>query len=466
VGAFVAPTDGGYNLTDPGDTSCKFSSANHDVLGNPQLGPLTDNGGPTPTQMPGASSPAINAIPTGTAGLCAAGLTDQRGVARPVGDACDIGSVETDLHSPVLHGPASVTFTTGQAGTFSYTSTGVPTAHLSEAGSLPAGLTFVDNGDGTATLSGTPAAGTGGSYPITVTATNGFGPDATMPVTVTVDQPPTVKGPATATFVVNAPGTPVTFTTTGFPTPSLEEAGALPGGVTFVDNHDGTATLSGTPTDAGTFTITVTASNGVAPDASTTFTLTVAPPVSVTTTSLPGGQVGVTYHASLSATGGVAPYRWSISAGSLPAGLSLAPDGTISGVPSGNPGTSTFTVEVQDSLSPPASATAVLSITISRGPSTLTVQPVLLSTNPLTIKVGVVKAKLTGGNPAIPLGGQPIVFKAGSTTVCTANTQADGTVACQLSETADLLVIANLGVTASFAGNTQYLPSSAHAGLL
>ena len=41
-------------------------------------------------------------------------------------------------------------------------------------------MTFTDNGDGTATLAGTPAAGTGGTYPITITATNGVGTDATQ----------------------------------------------------------------------------------------------------------------------------------------------------------------------------------------------------------------------------------------------------------------------------------------------
>ena len=70
------------------------------------------------------------------------------------------------------------------------------------------------------------------------------------------------------------------MTTTGFPTSALSETGALPTGVTFVDNLDGTATLAGTP-DAGTggtYALTITAANGVAPDATQTFTLTVAPP--------------------------------------------------------------------------------------------------------------------------------------------------------------------------------------------
>ena len=68
------------------------------------------------------------------------------------------------------------------------TTGGYPVAALSETGALPSGVTFVDNGNGTATLSGTPAAGTGGIYPITITATNGVTPDATQTFTLTVDQ--------------------------------------------------------------------------------------------------------------------------------------------------------------------------------------------------------------------------------------------------------------------------------------
>ena len=59
------------------------------------LGALAANGGLTQTMLPGAGSPAINAIPIGTATLCDGTFkSDQRGVSRPQGSACDIGSVE------------------------------------------------------------------------------------------------------------------------------------------------------------------------------------------------------------------------------------------------------------------------------------------------------------------------------------------------------------------------------------
>ena len=138
-------------------------------------------------------------------------------------------------------------------------------AALSETGTLPSGVTFVDNGDGTATLSGTPAAGSGGIYTFTITATNGVAPDATQTFTLTDNEAPAITGANNTTFVVGMAGS-FTVTTSGFPAPSLSETGPLPSGVTFVDNGDGTATLSGTPAagSGGIYTFVITASNGVA----------------------------------------------------------------------------------------------------------------------------------------------------------------------------------------------------------
>lgn len=85
---------------------------------------------------------------------------------------------------------------------------------------------------------------------------------------------PAITSGSSTTFVVGAPGS-FTVTTTGSPTPSITKAGSLPNGVAFQDNGDGTGTLSGTPAASGGFSITLDASNGVAPDATQDFTLTV-----------------------------------------------------------------------------------------------------------------------------------------------------------------------------------------------
>jgi hypothetical protein len=89
-------------------------------------------------------------------------------------------------------------------------------------------------------------------------------------------------------------------TTTGFPTPSITEAGVLPGGVTFVDNHNGTGKLSGTPSASGVFNISFTANNGVSPNAIQSFTLTVngGPQLTITPASI---NFGTVYFLSLQA---------------------------------------------------------------------------------------------------------------------------------------------------------------------
>src|SRR4030095_16853824 len=69
--------------------------------------------------------------------------------------------------------------------------------------------------------------------------------------------------------------------------------------------------------------------------------------VTITTTTLPSGTVGVSYSQALSTTGGKAPYTWSLSAGALPGGFSLSSGGTISGTSSSG-GTFQFTVRVLD----------------------------------------------------------------------------------------------------------------------
>jgi hypothetical protein len=105
-------------------------------------------------------------------------------------------------------------------------------------------------------------------------------PDVTQAFTLTVDEAPSITSANNTTFQVGAAGTFTVTTGHSYPTPpALSESGALPTGVTFVDNGNGTATLAGSPDvgQDGVYTITITASNGVSPNAIQTFTLTVNP---------------------------------------------------------------------------------------------------------------------------------------------------------------------------------------------
>ncbi len=194
--------------------------------------------------------------------------------------------------SPTITSGNGTTFTEGTAGSFTIASTGNPTPTLYETGSLPSGVTFTDNGDGTATLSGTPASGSGGVYPITITASNGVPPDATQSFTLIVNAAPAFTSANSTTLTTCSIGS-VTITTTSYPVASLMESGLLPPGVTFFDNGNGTATLSGSPSVSGSYPITFTATNGVSPNAVQNFTLTVSGgPVCPTVTSLTSNTSG------------------------------------------------------------------------------------------------------------------------------------------------------------------------------
>ena len=92
-------------------------------------------------------------------------------------------------------------------------------------------------------------------------------------VSYTVVAPPVISGASSALFNVGTPNS-VGFSATGYPTPTFAESGNLPAGVTFVDNKNGTATLSGTATVSGIYHITINAQNGVNPAATLAFTLT------------------------------------------------------------------------------------------------------------------------------------------------------------------------------------------------
>ena len=188
-------------------------------------------------------------------------------------------AIEVEKPVPPSIGSANATtFMVGTPGTFTVSTTATPTAAIAESRALPGGVTFTDNGHGTATLAGNPNPGTGGTYTFTITAKNGFAPDATQTFTLTVNEAPTVTSGTSAAFTVGTSGTFTVRTAHDFPVATtLIETGALPGGVGFTDNGNGTATLSGYPNvgTGGTYTFSIKASNGVSPDATQTFTLTV-----------------------------------------------------------------------------------------------------------------------------------------------------------------------------------------------
>ena len=129
------------------------------------------------------------------------------------------------------------------------------------------------------------------------------------------------------------------------------------------------ATLSAIEFNVQTFTITPVTNVVTVGPSTIDFTFSTclvkqAGLLTVSTVALPGGTVGVAYNQTLTATGGIPGYVWSLNPGSspLPAGLSLNPSGVISGVAT-TAGTTTITVKVTDSAA--GTATKPLSLTIS-----------------------------------------------------------------------------------------------------
>jgi hypothetical protein len=174
--------------------------------------------------------------------------------------------------APTITSASAATFTIGTNDTFSLTATGFPTPAFGETGALPGGVTFNTS---TGVLSGVAQPGTAGIYNITFTADNGIGTPATQNFTLDVSQTPTITSANNTFFTVGSDGS-FTVTAAGYPSPSLNESGRLPAGVTFDTSTDA---LSGIPAEgtAGTYVVTFTASNGTNPSANQTFTLHVNP---------------------------------------------------------------------------------------------------------------------------------------------------------------------------------------------
>jgi len=270
--------------------------------------------------------------------------------------------------NPVL----SITTTTLPSGTTGSaykaklkSSGGVPPVTWSlPGGTLPDGLTL----DPTGTISGTPTIN--GVFNFTVAATD-------------VSTTPQVQQQALSITIGQA--TLVSITTTSLPAGTVNTAysatlqatggiapitwsivsGALPAGL-VLDKSFGV--ISGTPGAVGTSTFTVQATDSSLPaqtaQAPLSITLSTGP-LRIITTSLPAGTANSPYSTFLQSGGGTPPVAWSVSLGSLPAGLSLTSStGAISGTPSAV-GTTSFSITATDASTPVQTVQQALSINVA-----------------------------------------------------------------------------------------------------
>lgn len=196
----------------------------------------------------------------------------------------------------------------------------------------------------------------------------------TQSATITVNPDPTISGTVPSGIVGTAYSATLKANGGTAPLKMSLGSGSLPPGLTF---DASTGTISGTPTTAGTFNFVLQATDSSdVPDTVTVSEsvtiVTAVTPLAVTGGAQPVGVVGSPYSTALQATGGVTPYTWSISAGSLPAGLTInSATGVISGTPTAA-GTADFTVQVTDETGKTATATASIAVTAPISVLTLT----------------------------------------------------------------------------------------------
>jgi hypothetical protein len=142
-------------------------------------------------------------------------------------------------------------------------------------------------------------------------------------------------------------------------------AGALPAGLAL---NATTGALTGTPAGpaaTSNFTITVTDSSTPQQSDTQALTLDIVNPLAITTPTLPDTSIGTAYNQTVAATGGTAPYTFSVSTGELPTGLTISSGGVVSGLVTALATTESFTVRVADSSLPQLTSTQFNTINVT-----------------------------------------------------------------------------------------------------
>jgi hypothetical protein len=296
---------------------------------------------------------------------------------------CSSGSGNTPSANPTQTSSLTITTTglpsgtVGAAYSAAVIASGGTTPYTYSASNLPGGLSISSS---TGMITGTPAQSSVGTASATIKVI-----DSTQPTAQSASSSLSIKiSPASlAVTTTTLPGGTVA---SPYPSTTLQASGGVPpyswalssGSLPTGLSLSAAGVISGTPATSGSYPMTfvVTDSFTTPETAKAALTLTISaaqpPALTLTTTTLAEATVNTAYSATLTATGGVAPYTFNLANGtSLPAGLTLSSAGSISGTPTTS-GSTSFSVNVTDSSTPtPLSVTGNLSITVNAtaGPS-------------------------------------------------------------------------------------------------
>ena len=231
------------------------------------------------------------------------------------------------------------------------------------SGSLPTGLTL---NAVTGAITGTPSVAGPFSFIIQVTDSTGRAIFSNCQITVS-PAPLTVTCPSSSA-TVSVPYTSTVGATGGVaPYTFAIISGSLPTGLSL---NSTTGVITGTPTASGTFNFVLDVTDSNSHTAMLACAITVSPPPLTLTCPTSTATVNIPYSSNVTASGGVPPYTFSITAGSLPSGLTLnSATGAITGTPIA-PGSFGFVLQVTDSAT--TTVTSLCGITVQSPPLTLT----------------------------------------------------------------------------------------------
>jgi|GEM_PF-1089065 len=263
-------------------------------------------------------------VPANVRGVYRVTITASNGVGNPAVQQLSL-VVAGVAAAPKITSPSTFNVLAGRFNNFTVTTNGLPTPTITEFGALPPGMVFHYNGNGTASISGTPPANISGTYRVTLVASNSVGTPSVKQLSLVVTNVLRAPSITTASEFHAVAGRPNSFIikASGSPAPSLTESGALPPGMVFHDNGNGSATVSGTPFagTTGTYNVTVVASNGVGPAAVQRVSFTFGTPAAITSSSNVTVQTGRYNVFTVTASGSPTPTL--TKSGALPPGLTF-----------------------------------------------------------------------------------------------------------------------------------------------